>query len=134
MQKAVTRKIMAVFAAGLGTVLAGTVYAAELMAAGGLYAGQSQAVALCSIFNGGSAAITLSGFKILGSNGATALQLGTTCSSTLTAGSTCRIWTGITATDTYACRVMVGPSKAAVRGTFELRNSNQNVLGRIELR
>lgn len=59
-----------------------------------------------------------------------------TCGATLAAGSSCQIavTSGIVQHAGYMCRIVVSPSGADVRGSFELRDNTGHILNNVELR
>jgi len=110
---------------------------ADILAAGGLYGGPTQSVAVCYVFNAGTAPVTFSGQQVI--RGQLNNPLATDmyyddCGSTLGAGRVCGIGVKIKANQGYACMVGINGSKENVRGGMETRDSSGHVLSNSELR
>jgi hypothetical protein len=105
----------------------------DILAAGGLFGSAAQKTGICSIYNGGSAAVTLATPHIYNEAGFSLPLTFNNCPASLSAGRICQVMATV-GNLPYGCRTTVGPSKADVRGTFEVRDANFVVLQNIEMR
>jgi hypothetical protein len=114
----------------------GTAAHAVTLAAGPLYGGSSQTVAVCYLFNADYAnSVTVRRPEII-SGGGTSLPLTVNnCPSTLAAGKTCNFYVNpITNTQAFGCRVIVSGTGTNVQGTLDIRSSLGTVLQVEQLR
>ena len=109
---------------------------AATMAAGSLFGSPSQTVAVCYLFNSGETPVTISRFRITTrAEFAPALTVNE-CGNfpaTLAGGKSCGI--AIAANNqAFNCAAEVGPGKADMRGSFEMRNGSGLVLQNTPMR
>jgi hypothetical protein len=105
---------------------------AVVIASGSNYAGANQRSVVCNIYNTTGTTVTIGSRRIISRLGVN-VPVQTTCGTTIAANTTCTISALVSPNETYACRVDVS-STAAVRGSFELRNVNNTVLIRADMR
>jgi hypothetical protein len=121
------------FLIGAGTAA----HAIEVLSSGPLYAGTSQYIAVCYIFNGGSENLTIGGLTLASVSG-TAAQLTTNeCGptpATLAPNHSCGIAARVSNSIPYTCRFGLAPNKASARGVMEMRNISGITLRNAELR
>ena len=112
----------------------GAVANADTLAGGAIYGGPSQTTATCYLYNAGTGPVTVTTNSIIRRGTLTPLTLTYDDCSTLAAGATCFIEANIENGSAHSCRMVVSPSGADVRGSFEIRNSSAQVLSNTELR
>ena len=111
---------------------------ADILAAGTLYGGPTQNIATCYLFNAGTGPVTIVTNQIFREGGtgqpATSLALAFDfCGVSLAPNSSCFIQTTIANLAAHACKFVLSPSAADVRGGFEIREGNV-VLQSVHLR
>ncbi len=114
---------------GLTTVQADTL-------AGVANGGLKQSAVICNLFNAGPGDVTITSIQVLNLSG-TAYQLtsgGSNCGTVLSAGTSCGYGVNIGSIGINACRIVINPSGANVRGHMEIRDSAENVITSVELR
>jgi hypothetical protein len=104
----------------------GSVAQAEVLASAGAYAGPTGVTALCYFTNTGGSWIYPTSVTIYREPNVVVPQLTSNCG-TLPPNSTCRAYSSITVIANHWCKMVV-PSKAALRGRMEIRNSSGVVL------
>jgi hypothetical protein len=112
--------------------LATATHADDILAGGALFGSDVQKTAVCSVYNGGTTSVTLAMPRIL-RDGVSHPLTGNNCSATLGPGRICQVEANIVNAP-YSCQTVVGPSKANVRGMFEVRDQYRAVLQNIQLR
>jgi hypothetical protein len=105
----------------------------KILAAGSLYAGPSQAQAVCYIYNPGPD-VNIVFMDIYDQNGVVLPLAIRQCGGTLSSGQSCGIAGDIANNSSYSCAARVLPNKDEVRGILEIRDANQNSLTNIEMR
>ena len=136
-RKSLTKTVL--FAMAVCTVaLLGTsgVSHADTLASGALYGGSNQTVAVCYIFNAGIRPIAFVSRNIHSQYDGI-LAIGTRyyddCGTSLVPGGVCGFSHTIK-NQGYSCKVTIKDSTATVRGTMEIRDTNNLVLANSELR
>jgi len=103
--------------------------------AGVAFGGGNQSIAVCYAFNAGPGNVNVTSSSILSESGASLPIAGKNCSASLTPGSTCYLQATTSVNNqAVACRIIVSPSAANVRGEMEIRDSSNVVLNSVELR
>jgi hypothetical protein len=110
-----------------------SVTAANILANAAMYGGRAQTNAVCYVTDAGSSSVTLSIPAII-LNRTPVTLTSNTCRRRLGARETCDVTANVSNESAYFCRVIVKPNKDETRGTFELRDSNGNVLQHAQLR
>jgi hypothetical protein len=123
----------AIMAAVAMMSLSGVAQAADVLAAGGLFGGPAQKSAVCFVYNGGLANVTITPPRIYGGTGFALPPTSNNCGTTLAPGTICRVQV-VADNLPYSCRTTVSPAKTDVRGMFEVRDANGVVLQNIALR
>ena len=128
------RRVLAITTMLLG--LSTAVYA-DILAAGAIYGGPTQAIAACYIFNAGTGTVRVVTNQILrevqNQPAANVLLASDQCGPTLAPDSICVIAANILNAP-HACKFTLFPSGADVRGSFEVRTSGGVVLKNVDLR
>jgi len=124
---------LAILATTVLTVASATGAQAELLAAGALFGGASQRLAVCYVYNSGSSNLGLTGFRITTPDGVPLSLARNECGATLLPGRSCGVAANVGNITSYNCRVDVS-SKASARGVFEMRTSTGASLTNVELR
>ncbi len=126
------RRVVAMTVCVLG--LAVTAHA-DILAAGTLYGGPTQNIAACYLFNAGTGPVTIVTNQIfVEGQPATSLALASdSCGVSLAPNSSCTIQAFIANLAVHACKFVLSPSAAGVRGGFEIRAGN-GVLQSVDLR
>ncbi|MGH8615000.1 MAG: hypothetical protein ACREYF_24000, partial [Gammaproteobacteria bacterium] len=106
--------------------------AATTLAAGGIFAGTTQNTAVCYLYNAGNSAVSVRGSIVQQFIGPVPLTVNQ-CGAPLAAGAICGIAAKAVNNAPYACKFVISPDGAAVRGALELRNG-LTVLKNVELR
>lgn len=122
---------------GGGLLAIGFTAQADILAGGHIYGGPTQKQAICYIYNAGTGPATITSKAIVREPGINLSFVYDSCASngsTLAAGASCGIAANIVNNLAHACRVVVSPSGADVRGSLELRTSTGTVLNNVELR
>ena len=111
-----------------------TVAQAEILAAGASYGGPTQTLAVCYVFNAGPGPVSITSNLIIREPNVSLVLQFDSCG-VLAAGASCAIAAPIANNAAHSCRMIVSPSGADVRGSFELRESSLGrVLNSLELR
>ncbi len=129
----IMRRIFATTAILLG--LSVTAHA-DILAAGSMYGGPTQNTAVCYLFNGGTGPVGIVSNQIFreGQPAVNLLLNFDSCGATLAPNSSCGIAVNNIANGfAHACKFVLSPSAAAVRGGFEAR-AGLTVLKNMELR
>ena len=127
------RRTLAITAILLGL---NTAAHADILAAGGMYGGPTQVVAACYLFNAGTGSVNVLSNQIFREQQnlpALNLPLATDQCGALAPNSICVIAANI-GNATHACKFVVSPSAADVRGGFEVRAAGGVVLKNVDLR
>jgi len=98
--------------------------------------GLRQNAVICNIFNAGPGDVTITSIQILNKSG-TAYQVtpgGSNCGTVLSAGTSCGYGVSVNNIGVNACRIVINPSGANVRGLMTVRDSSENVIASVELR
>jgi hypothetical protein len=106
---------------------------ATTLAGGAIYGGPTQTTAVCYLFNAGNSTVSVSGSEIVRQNTGPVPLAQNNCG-TLAAGGICAILANVGNVGSDACKFVISPDGAAVRGTLEIRNSGSTVLQNEELR
>ena len=117
-------------------VLLGVITAAQAdtLAAGASYGGATQTFAACYLFNAGTGPVTITSNLIIREPNLP-LVLSLDSCGVLAAGASCAIAAPIVNAAAHSCRMIVSPSGANVRGSFELREAPLGrILNSLELR
>jgi hypothetical protein len=122
--------IAAMLVLGIGT----TAHAQQILSAGPLFGGPSQARAVCYIYNSGTTPLGLSGTQIASQFGVVQTLVVNQCGAALAPGQACGIAADIANNLPYTCKTVVSPNKSTARGVLEVRNSSQVSLTNVELR
>jgi len=113
----------------------GTAAHATILAAGALYGGSTQTVAVCYLFNAGPVLVTVTQPKIISGAGASIPLTFNNCPSALFPGKICDFYVNpITNTQAFGCSVNVSGTGTDVRGTLDIRSSLGTVLQVEQLR
>jgi hypothetical protein len=120
----------AVFLLGIST----TAHAQQILSGGPLFAGPSQAVVVCYIYNSGTTPLGLSGTQLANQFGSVLPFSVNQCEATLLPGRACGVAANIANNLPYTCKTVVSPNKNTARGVLELRNGSQVSLTNVELR
>lgn len=111
---------------------------ADILAAGAIYGGPTQAVAACYLFNAGTGPVFVQTNQILrevqNQRAANVGLASDQCGATLAPNSICVIAANNILNAPHACKFALYPSAADVRGSFELRTSGNVVLKNVDLR
>jgi hypothetical protein len=100
-------------------------HAQTTLAAGGLFGGPTQNVALCYFYNAGTSPVTVTGGEIVQETSTVLPLAGNNCVAPLTPGKICRFFaTPISTVFTHACKATITPDATDVRGTLEIRAAN----------
>ena len=111
-----------------------TVARADILAAGAAYGGPTQTLAVCYVFNAGPGPVSITSNLIIREPNVSLVLSFDSCG-VLAAGASCGIAAPIVNNLAHSCRMIVSPSGADVRGSFELRESSLGrVLNNLELR
>ena len=110
-----------------------TVAQADILAAGASYGGPGQTSAACFLFNAGTGPVSVTSNLIIREPNVSLVLTFDSCG-VLAAGASCAIAVPIVFNLGHSCRMIVSPSGADVRGSFELRDSSGRVLNNLELR
>ena len=110
-----------------------TAVRADILAAGAAYGGPAQTQAVCYLYNAGPGVVSVTSNLIVREPN-TALALTVDNCGALAAGSSCGIAANIVNNMAHSCRMLVSPSGADVRGSFELRSAAGAVLNSVEMR
>ena len=110
-----------------------TVARADILAAGAAYGGPTQTSAVCYVFNAGPGPVSITSNLIIREPNVSLVLSFDTCG-VLAAGASCGTAVPIVNNLAHSCRMIVSPSGADVRGSFELRDSSGRVLNNLELR
>jgi hypothetical protein len=107
---------------------------AHTLAGGAIYGGGTQVAGVCYLHNAGGSTVSVT-TNLIFRQGSTVPLANTfdDCSS-LPPGGTCGISANIVNNLPHSCKMVVSPSGADVRGSFEVRDGQGNVLNNIELR
>ena len=108
---------------------------ADVLSAGSLFGSPSQTTAVCYIYNSGNAAVTVSSFRITGSNGVSLNLTTNECGAfpkELAAGTSCGIAAAAN-NQAFNCKANVS-NKANARGVFEMRNGAGASITNVALR
>lgn len=116
----------------LSLICSATAVRADVLA-GVMFGSSGQAEAVCYLFNAGPGAVNITAKSISDENAEVSLK-GNSCGASLAQGKTCFFAAWILDGRAHACRAILPPSGANVRGTFDVRDSSSNVLGQVELR
>ena len=107
---------------------------ADILAAGVAYGGSTQTVASCSLFNAGTGPVTITSNLIIREPNVSLVLTFDSCG-VLAAGASCAIAVPIVFNLGHSCRMIVSPSGADVRGSFQVREAAfGRVLNSLELR
>jgi hypothetical protein len=115
------------------TFAAAEAQAQEVLAAGALFGGPAQRLAVCYVYNAGNSNLTVAGFRITTPDGIVLTLARNECGATLLPSRSCGIAANVGNITSYNCRVVVG-NKESARGVFEMRNSNGASLINVEMR
>jgi hypothetical protein len=106
-----------------------------LLAAGGLFGGGTQSVAVCYLFNAGAAPVTVTKPQIIEQNSGPLTLTENTCTGTLAAGSICVFFVNpVSNGAAHGCSVDVKGDVDDVRGTLDIRAGTSTVLATEQLR
>src|SRR6202007_2585139 len=94
---------------------------ADILAAGPLYGGPRQRVAVCYLFNAGTGSVAIESNQIFREGVSASLPVLDLCGPRLAPNTSCVIQANITNTATHSCKFVISPSASDVRGVFELR-------------
>jgi hypothetical protein len=129
------RRVLAITTMLLGLSTAAD---ADILAAGAIYGGPTQAIAACYIFNAGTGPVAVVSNQILREvqnfPAANVALVSDQCGATLAPNSICVIAANIVNFAPHACKFVLSPSAAEVRGSFEVRTSGNVVLKNVDLR
>ena len=117
--------------AGIALLGMGTAADARVLAGGSIYGGTSQTQGTCYLYNAGTSTVTISSRQIIRESG---INLNPTGCTTLLSNRTCAITMPIVNNRAHACRFVFTPDSADVRGAFEVRDNNLDILNSIELK
>jgi hypothetical protein len=128
-------KLFAARFAAVATLWGASLAAHADILAGVGFGGPRQSQAVCYLFNAGPGAVNITSKSIHPEFGNTLPTLVyDTCANSLAAGNVCAFVANIPSTGGNACRVVLTPSGANVRGTLEIRDSSGEVLNSMGLR
>ena len=117
----------------VAAALAGNLMAANAdILSGIMYGGSTQSYVVCYLYNAGTGSVSVTANSIY-NEGSGLLPLLNSCIGSLASGSTCPVIANTPTSGANACRVVLAPSGADMRGEMEIRSSS-SILGRIELR
>ena len=107
--------------------------AASTMGAGPLWATTTDDLN-CSLFNAGTAAVTIGSIRILKADGTVVSGTAGDCKGSLGVAKTCIVDWAVTAVDFYSCRaVLPGTDTTPLRGLF-FRRTQVNVTNTLEVK
>jgi hypothetical protein len=124
------RKMPIIFALLLATTTGAT---ADVLAGGPVYGGTTQTTVLCYFYNAGTSPVTFATKEII-REGAGSEPLTFNNCSTLPAETICVFTANANAGATHACRAVVNPDAALIRGSIEVRNRSGTTLQLLPLR
>jgi hypothetical protein len=105
------------------------------LAAGGLFGGGTQSVAVCYLFNAGAAPVTVTVPQIIEQNAGPLKLTENTCTGVLAGGSICVFFVNpVSNGAAHGCRVNVSGTGTNVRGTLDVRAGTSMVLATEQLR
>jgi hypothetical protein len=119
---------------GSALMTLGAAAQADILAGGAMYGGPVQVNAVCYLYNAGTGPVTVTSNSIFREGVAAALPNIFDSCNNLAPGASCGISANVVNFAAHNCRMIVSPSGANVRGTFELRDGAGNVLNNVELR
>lgn len=102
--------------------------------AGVMWGGPTQSAAICYLFNMGPGAVSITSKAVYAETGGTRPLGNDTCGTSLAAGAICAFGASIPSGGANACRVVLSPSGANVRGEMDIRDSSGVILNSVELR
>ena len=106
---------------------------ADTLAAGAAYGGTAQTLANCYLYNAGTGPVTVTSNVIIREPNVSVPLTFHNCAA-LAAGSICAIAANIQNNVAHACRMVISPGGADVRGTLEIRDASGRILNAVELR
>ena len=130
---AITKSAKSMAIAVAGFAFAHSANAATL-AAGPMFGGPSMNYAVCYVINTGSTTVAFSSKTIRGQNGNALSLIGDTCGSGLASQASCYVAADINSSQAFSCELTTGSKDTALRGEFELRDTNGSILNSTPLR